>query len=636
MITSGQALAKTAGYRPEIQGLRAVASLLVATYHIWFSRVSGGVDVFFAVSGFLITSTLLRQIDTTGRIDFLKFWGGMARRLLPTAMLVLVTIAVASVIWLPRPLWDETIRQTVASIFYVENWQAAFATFGSRLELERDSPVQHYWALSVQGQFYLLWPIVVASSVALAARFGAGARITLARVIAALFLVSFALSIVATRHNQPFTYFATPARLWEFCLGALCAVLPNVNLRTEVRVVFSWVGLVGIIACGAIFQVSEAFPGYAALLPVCCAVLIVLAGTSGSAFGADRLLVSRPLVYLGGISYGIYLWHWPVLIFYRWFNDQAPIELIDGLGVLTASIVLAAISTRFLENPLRFSQGSFAKTRDLTAFVVRASSPALLVSLVWGGYFLQQKTHDERPIAVEDPDYPGALALEAGYQFKGRPGAPIYPGMLAVFDDPPVTPQDACYRSNPDRRGHGLDCAYGDRSSSRTLALVGPHSAHWLPALELIAKTHGWRIVMYTRRKCLFSDETEEIEQDLRCKQWNEHTLKILLEDRPEVVFTTATHGSGAQDHVPSGFLSRWDQLHAAGISVVAIRDTPWMRFWVPECVDRKGRDSPSCAQTTANMLASTSPLHDVGERSPNVNFIDMSEYFCNEAICPL
>ena len=165
----------------------------------------------------------------------MQFWGGLARRLLPAALLVLFTVAVASVFWLPRTLWDETIRQTFTSIFYVQNWQLAFDAVDYLQQGQAASPLQHYWALSAQGQFYLLWPIVLAASVALAARVGAKQRTIMLGAFAAIFVASFALSVVETQRNQAFTYFNTFARLWEFCLGAVLAVLPNVNLRREVR-----------------------------------------------------------------------------------------------------------------------------------------------------------------------------------------------------------------------------------------------------------------------------------------------------------------------------------------------------------------------------------------------------------------
>jgi len=632
--TSNQLPKKTTEYRADIQGLRAVASLLVATYHIWFGRVSGGVDVFFVVSAFLITRSLLRQVDAAGRVDFVAFWGGLARRLLPAAMLVLLTVAVASVFWLPRILWDATIRQTFASIFYVENWQLAYDAVDYLAQGRTATPVQHYWALSTQGQFYLLWPFVVAASVAIAARVGAKARTMLLAAFAAIFVVSFAISIVTTNSNQAFAYFNTFARLWEFCLGAALAALPNIHLRKEIRAVLGWIGLAGIIACGALFQVSRVFPGYAALWPVGCALLMMIAGNSASRFGVDRLLASKPLVYIGGISYALYLWHWPVLVFYRWGAESPQVGLVAGLGILVTGIALAALSTRLVENPLRFSALKIATAPRLAAFVFAGICPALLASAAWAGFYVRQKQYDQRPISVDNPDYPGALVLEDGFRYTGKPKVPLYPGMLAVQRDWPVIYTDGCYKPDADwQRAH---CIYGDRDSTRTLALVGgSHSVHWLPALDIAAKKYGWKIVVHTKSDCLFADQVEDLGYDVWCTQWNERALSILLEDRPQVIFTTATHGSGPAENVPAGFVSRWRKLQAAGISVIAVRDTPWMDFWVPECLAVRGHDSASCAQTREHVLAATSPLLDVSERPPNVSYIDMSEYFCDETTCP-
>jgi len=623
------------GYRPEIQGLRAVAALLVAVYHIWFGRVSGGVDVFFVVSAFLITSSLLRQVDSTGQVRFLEFWGGLARRLLPASMLVLFIVTVASVSWLPRPLWNETIQQVVASALYVQNWQLAYDAVDYLAQGMAASPVQHYWALSIQGQFYLIWPILIALCVALSARLGVPPRRTIAFAFIAVFICSLAFSVYATRVNQTFTYFNTFARLWELSLGAMLALAVGTRLKlgTGARFALGWAGLAGIVACGMIFQVSRAFPGYVALWPTVCAVLIVLAGTSGSRIGADRLLSWKPLVYLGGISYGLYLWHWPVLIFWRWFTHHAPIGLLSGLSVLGIAIALAAVSTRLVENPVRFANRRFDRRRKLAAFVAACSIPVLVTSTAWGAYYLKQKAYDDRAVPLGHLDYPGALAFEKDFQYAGKPNVPLYPGMLAVQDDLPAVYDEGCHRLEPGLQR--VNCVYGDVSSSRSIALVGgSHSAHWLPALDLLGRELGWRVVVFTKSNCLFSVETGNVTLGERCEQWNERTLQLLLEHPPAVVVTTSTRGSGRDEHVPPGFLLRWAQLEHAGIKVIAIRDTPWMKFWVPECLEMKGHDSVNCAQPTDAMLARPSPVETLSERPSNVHFVDMSDYFCDETHC--
>jgi len=592
------------------------------------------VDVFFVLSAFLVTSTLLRQVDRSGQVNYFEFWGGLARRLLPASMLVLLTVIVASVAWLPRPLWNETIQQVLASALYLENWQLAFDAVDYLAQGMAASPVQHFWALSIQGQFYLIWPLLIALSVALGARLGVPPRRIIAFAFVAVFACSLAYSVHATRVNQTFTYFNTFARLWELSLGAMLALAPGVRLGKGTRFAFGWMGLAGIVACGLIFQVSRSFPGYVALWPTGCAVLIVLAGTSGSRLGADRLLSWKPLVYLGGISYALYLWHWPVLIFWRWLTHQAQMGLFSGVCVLGIAIALAAISTRLVENPVRSAGKGFGRRRKLAAFVAACAAPVLVTSVAWGAYFVEQKEYDQRAVAAGHPDYPGALAFEEGFQYAGQSDVPLYPGMLAVQDDLPAVYDEGCHRLDPDRQR--ANCVYGDVKSSRSIALVGgSHSAHWLPALDLLGRELGWRVVVFTKSKCLFSVETGKVALDDRCEQWNERTLQILLEDPPDVLVTTSTRGSGTEEHVPPGFLLRWAELESAGIKVIAIRDTPWMKFWVPECLEMKGRDPMGCAQPTDEMLARPSPVEALSKRPSHVHFVDMSEYFCDETHCP-
>jgi hypothetical protein len=205
--------------------------------------------------------------------------------------------------------------------------------------------------------------------------------------------------------------------------------------------------------------------------------------------------------------------------------------------------------------------------------------------------------------------------------------------MLVVQDDLPAVYDEGCHRLEPGLQR--VNCVYGDVNSPRSMALVGgSHSAHWLPALDLLGRELGWRIVVFTKSKCLFSVETGMVTLDERCEQWNERTLQTLLEHPPAVVVTTSTRGSGQEEHVPPGFLSRWAQLKQAGINVIAIRDTPWMKFWVPECLEMKGRDLVDCAQPTDAMLARPSPIDALRERPPNVHFVDMSDYFCDETHC--
>src|SRR5882757_2351370 len=277
----------TSVFRPEIEGLRAVAAILVAVFHIWLGRVSGGVDVFFVVSGFLITTALLGHIDRFQKVDFALFWGRLIKRLIPVAYVVLCAVVLASMFLMPKSHWKDTIEQVAAAALYLENWTLAYRSVDYLARHSAVSPVQHFWALSVQGQFYIVWPMLIAA-VALAARRGKVAfRSLLSGVLVAIFAASLAFSVYVTAKNQPFAYFNTLARVWEFSLGALLAIaIPQLRISAALRILMGWVGLLAILSCGILLQVSRVFPGYAALWPTLAAISIIVAGTTGSRFGA--------------------------------------------------------------------------------------------------------------------------------------------------------------------------------------------------------------------------------------------------------------------------------------------------------------------------------------------------------------
>src|SRR3954468_10374672 len=245
-------------FRPEIEGLRAIAAILVAVFHIWLGRVSGGVDVFFVVSSFLITTGLLGHIDRRQQVDFALFWGRLIKRLVPVAYVVLCTVVVVGIILMPKSRRKDTIEQVAASAVYLENWALAFRSVDYLAQHEAVSPVQHFWALSVQGQFYVLWPLLIAGAALLARRAGIAFRPVLVAALGVIFATSLAFSVYYTAKNQPFAYFHTFARAWEFSMGALLAVaIPYLEPSRPLRVALGWLGVLAIVSCGILLQVSR-------------------------------------------------------------------------------------------------------------------------------------------------------------------------------------------------------------------------------------------------------------------------------------------------------------------------------------------------------------------------------------------
>ena len=626
------------GYREDIQGLRAVAALLVAVYHLWLGRVSGGVDVFFVVSGFLMTRSLLGMVERAGRVDPVAFWAGLARRLLPEAFLVLSAIVVAGLIWLPQVHWERTIKEVLASALYLENWYLAFKQVDY---LDRDgfvSPLQHFWAMSLQGQIYLLWPLLLGAAAWFARRAGREARTGVIALVGVVVTLSLGYSIVTTAIRQPVAYFDTLARCWEFGLGAgIASFGSRAALPVRWREAAGWIGLLAVLSCGLVLPVARVFPGYAALWPTVAGALILLAAPVPSRWGADRVLSLRPLAALGDASYAIYLWHWPIFVFYRVLSGRNTAGLLDGLMILALSVTLALITTRVVEQPLRRSAMLIA--RPVRTFAAAALGLALVVGLTgtWGLVYAHAAREVQPEVPLDDPRYPGARALDGDLRRALLPSAPVLPAPLAVREDVPRVYRDGCQAS--ERRDEALSCTYGDPQGRRTIALVGgSHSTHWLPALRRIADTHGWRVVTYLKDMCRLGTvaaHTNTGDPYPGCDRWRERVMGELLDLRPDAVFTTATYAGAGREHVPADFLSVWRRLNDAGIMVIGIRDTPYPGFNVPECVEVHGPTSTRCRRATRDLLAARNPALAAVPAAGAVRLIDMTHYLCPADTCP-
>ncbi|MDK1493409.1 acyltransferase family protein [Sinorhizobium sp. 7-81] len=619
-----------AAQRDDIQGLRAIGVLLVAIYHIWIGRVSGGVDVFFIVSGYLLIGSLAQQAEAKHRVHLILFATKLARRLLPASFLVLAVIAMSAPFWLPRMRWQTGMHQIMASSLYIENWFLAAAAIDYLARDEVGSPVQHYWAMSAQVQCLLILAAGVAVFTSIRRR---PSRADLLAFLTSVFALSLAYSIYSTSRNQAFAYYDTFARIWEFALGGISRLLlPGINLSPMQRTIGGWIGFAAILSCGILLEISTVFPGYAALWPTLAAAAILVSGDGPPLrFGVARLLAARPLVWLGGISYGLYLWHWPILVFYLTCSYQTSAGPIEGMVVLFVSIVLSYFTTRLVEARFR---GRKNDGRPLqTAFGAIVALAVIAAGLfVWRVEAGQNMTEEQLRVADAER-YPGA-AIEG--LAAGSSDIPVHPGPMTVKWDDADAYRDGCHQS---LQGTALlSCSYGPREANHTLALVGgSHSVHWLPALQGVLQRYpDWKIVTYTKSSCaLSSQETSEAPAHRdACTKWNELLMERLLSTKPDLVFTTSTRVVDGIEEVPAGYQRQWEKLAAAGIPVVAMRDTPWFGFDVPECVEINGRFSPKCAVQRELVLAPISPARAVSFEE-NLHFLDFSDYFCTAEMCP-
>ncbi|MGI5499816.1 acyltransferase family protein [Lentzea sp. CA-135723] len=570
-------------YRPELQGLRAVAALLVVVYHVWLGRVSGGVDVFFLISGFLVTGQLVRA-TRRGRLDLPAVWSRMAKRLLPAAFVVLgVTLAVAAW-WWPENRWAQTVREIVASALFLENWQLTADSTDYYAQHAQASVVQHFWSLSIQGQFYLVWPLLVLVVTLL--------RRELSRVLSVVFALSFGFSVWLTAVDQPLAYFHTATRIWEFAFGGLLAiVISRVELSGPLRTVLGWAGLLGLVVCGMVLDVGAGFPGYLALWPTACAAAVIVAGATGNRFGADRLLASEPLRYLGDLSYALYLWHWPVLVGWLVLGGRTEVGLVDGVAIIGASLVLAAATHHFVEEPVRRSK---VRARAITA--------ALLVALLTAAWIVQPSGPKEVAAQVAATDF---AALDGQHCEK------------------------------PDEV---LDVCYGpvEGPPAKRVVLVGDsHIQQYVAAFAPIAERRNWQLITMLKGACPFSTRSEKNPEDVSCVRFNDSAAAEIVALRPDFVFTLASRNVqvGLTEVTPPGFVERWRQLDAEQIPVIAVRDNPRYSFSVLDCVQVHG-PVDRCGAPRADLLSPVPPYAAL-DVPANVSFVDFSDQLCTERQCP-
>ena len=634
----GRAVRTGGGHRPEIEGLRAVAVLLVAVYHIWFGRVSGGVDVFLLLTGFLITGSLLRTVEREGRIRFGAFWARLARRLVPPAAVVLLATMAMTYLWLPRSRWADLLGEVRAAALYHENWLLAHNAVDYLAREAAPSPLQHFWSLSIQGQFYLLWPVLITLTMVAASRLRPFLRVRLSprRAALLLFVVVFALSLAysvsITERDQAWAYFDTGARLWELALGAILAlVITKVRIPVRARVFLGWFGLAALVSCGLLVQVSTLFPGYIALWPTGAALLIVLAGTTGSPRGADRLLTWPPLMAMGRLSYGLYLWHWPILICYLEITGRPLASPLGGLVVLGLSVALAWLTHRVVEGGLdRFTRPERRRTPAWSVTIAALFLvPVLVLSTLWTQRWEEER--GRRLLEVTAPqDYPGARVVFDPSVVLSE--VPVRPDPADAKQDLSSHHESGCHVNLESEEL--VVCDRGPADAEHTLALVGAsRTAHWYPAVEEVAAEHGWRLVSFTKSGCPFTlaPSTRDGRPFTECEVWKTKALAELEGLDPDAVLLSSTRATTNRETVPDGYVDLWWHLSGLDIDVVGLRDLPRLPYRGAECLE--GGDALECTSPVARSHEEVDPASLV-EVPPDMTLVDLTEHVCPGGAC--
>lgn len=589
----------TTTFRPEIQGLRAIAVGGVILYHVWPNILPGGyvgVDVFFVISGFLITDLLMREVAATGRLSIVGFYERRVRRLIPAATLVLVASALLTLA-LPMARWDSTAAQIVASALYVENWWLAGSAVDYLAQEAPPSVVQHYWSLSIEEQFYLVWPILLVTIAALAARFTVRTRPLALGALVAITVASLATSIVWTAIEPASAYFVTFTRMWELGAGGLLAIValrpPGPRVAETLRVA----GLLAIAASFALFNTETPFPGFAALLPVLGCAAVIAAGSAGPRFGLMRPLGWRSAQYLGDVSYSAYLWHWPLTVVVAVLGRTSP-TFVGGLIIITVTLVLSALTKRYVEDRFRRPTGK-GQWR-----VIAAGAGAILVCLIPALLL---------PIPLgwsPDREYLQAAKDVADLYAKG------------------------CHLK--DREFEPRPCIGGAPNGTASIFLVGDsHAASWAPALEDAALARNWRIETDTKGSCALL--VEPLQQsdgaNVNCFEWGKRVLARIKSERPDLVLLTmrSRNRRPVDGTLQEAMVNTWEAIRATGARVVVIAATPEQASSPIDCalVD------PHCSTPMRKALLKD-PQLDAQRLDPQVGLINMNDAFCPNGTCPV
>jgi len=619
------------GYRYDLDGLRAVAILLVVGYHVWLGRVSGGVDVFLMLSAFFLTGSFVRRIDTGRPLALGAYWTRTFKRLVPVSAVVLVGVLAAAFVLYPASTWPTIWSQTWTSLGYVQNWELAreavdyYARDGATA-----SPLQHYWSLSVQGQVFVLWPLLLLACRAVVRRFRLSSTPVLLVAFGVVFAASFAFSVVETASNQNLAYFDTRTRLWEFALGSLVAVvLPYVRLPAWFAMVAGWSGLVLIVTCGLVLDVQGGFPGYYALWPTLAAAAVILAGSAPTPVGVGRVLAQPMLRSLGRDAYALYLVHWPILVTWRVVAERQIPSWYEGVGIVVMSVLLARLLTSAVETPVRdLAWAHGARWRGGATVAVAAALVAIPLA-TW-----QQVEVVRAQNALEDAsaDHPGARALLPGYQEEGDPRAAAIPSATTLGSQWVSLPEPCAGDLRPVAADLAKRCGQlvPESPSGPTVLAVGDsHTEQYLGSLIPIAEREGWTLVYVLRGGCSFGLG------DHPCRDWNEQVLDYVEGVEPDAIFTvvTAAEVDGPGERVVDGLQEAVDVLEERGIPVIGVRDNPRFSFDVFACAEANGPDSADCRRSLREVSAPDNPGRslDLGGESVLVDLLDV---VCPGGVC--
>ncbi|WP_308298992.1 acyltransferase family protein [Streptomyces sp. GESEQ-35] len=622
-------------YRPDIQGLRAVAIMMVVSMHVGILDIHGGVDVSFVLSGFLIGSQLLAEIDKTGKVSLSKFWARRMRRLAPgMAVVILATAALAWVYGSPLR-FRGYMEDGLASALSIMNWRLVetgtdyFANDGTQ------SPYQHFWSLGIEEQFYVAAPLVLFTTVWLSR------TVFRNRVLVGLFLVavvggSLYLSVQQTASNQPLAYFGTHTRIWELTFGILLALgAPLLSRMNRGLAAFiSWAGLATAIGTALLITPETALPGYAVAGPVLGASMVIAGGCAAPRLGAERLLNNPVFNSVANVSYGWYLWHWPILILWPDITGHE-LSYSDRFRVASLSLILAyamfyMVEARFRNNPqlvARPWKGIFAGGTAVagTAAAAAFAMTALPLNLSTTAVAADGTVGYSGPDSVRNSVPQTKLSNVAQSSLPKSPDDKTHYGCI---DNTDVT--EFVMRDN---------CVIGDPQGKASIVVIGDsHAWQWGDAFHEIGKKLNAKIITMAKGGCspeVYSIKNPELNREYsECDSWRESAFEQLKSLKPDVIVVTNRVRQEARE---AGAEKAFQVFEDTGAKLVYLTDTPQPGRNVPDCLATHTDDISACnpAQDQAIEYPEYRAMEQKVAKRHGAEVIDTLPAFCADNVCP-
>lgn len=615
------------GFRADIQALRAIAVAAVVLFHADLPAVSGGyygVDIFFVISGFLITGLLVRELEASNTIELLSFWKRRAWRLLPNALVVLSVCLMLATTLGPLVELRNSASDVLAALLYFANYHFALRAldyFDGSVSL---SPVLHFWSLSVEEQFYFFWPLLLLF-VWSSTKFG---RRALAMTAIAVIVFSGAITIYWTMRSQPDAFFRTESRAWQLAVGALLALIaPKGNTPVHLRPFVFWCGCLGLLLSVTGIHRGLISPQLLAVFSVASTGLILSTNNDAGRFA--RQLVSVPLLqWIGARSYSIYLWHWPIFLYGKSLMSN---DVISTALLLVATLVVSGLAFHFVEMPLRYGRYSSRRTIKTQG----------LVPICWlvGGSALVGLS---------------AFALVHGSPFiYGEQSVQLTQRILQAHGDTPRLSRPDCgqgWSNDP-----SISCLFGTRKPGRpVIALVGDsYAQHLFDGVDAAARNAGWSLLVFTRASCppVFGTVISEERgvPDAGCRDWLAAVLKRIESEKPDIVLVSSWEGAAARMANPKtgrpylrqvseraweqGFSAFLKRLQDAGVAIVLIPSTPRGRFSdLEKCLTPSNTNQ--CALPRQKAMQYSQLTSALAKKMGGIRLLDLSNHFCSDNVC--